>query len=203
MSLDVAQKQALADLPRIAPFVAAAKSGCAFEHGKFTVPFFNRRFAVRFPEGLVEEVGQTAPPPQIVQVVVLHYLLSADGTQVADEWINYRQLPGAHLTGYRFDSLALNALLEAFGHDIEGFRRACDNLGGVPMGRTGDASFRFLAFPKMPMACILYLGDDEMAPSMNILFDASAPHYLPTEDISFLGSYLASSLSRQKRNLTK
>jgi len=185
-------------LRQIQPYVVAAKSGCNFEKGIFQVPLFDRKFVIHFPEIMVEEPGQSTLPPKIIQLVLFHYLLTADGTQVADEWISYRQLPGTHLFEQRFYSLALRSLVDAFGQDLEGFRRAALALGGVPMGRTGDASFRFLALPKIPMACILYLGDEEMPPSVNILFDASAHHYLPVEDITFVGSYLGSAL-RQRR----
>ncbi len=48
------------------------------------------------------------------------------------------------------------------------------------------------------MACILYLGEDEIPPSINVLFDAAADTYLPTEDLSYLGLYLALSLRERK-----
>ena len=201
MPLDEAYNKALAELSQITPYVTAAKSGCKFEQGLFQIPFFNRIFTIHFPKVMVEEYGQSAPPPKIIQLVLFHYLLTADGTQVADDWIGYRQLPATGLFEQRFYSLALRSLINAFGRDLEGFRLAALSLGGVPMSRTGDASFRFLALPHIPVACILYLGDEEMPPSVNILFDASAHHYLPTEDITFLGSYLSSTL-RQRRNIT-
>jgi len=201
MPLDTSYNQALAELHQIKPYVTAAKSGCHFEQGMFQVPLFDRKFVIHFPQIRVEEPGVSSPPPKIIQLVLFHYLLTADGTQVADDWIAYRQLPGTHLFEQRFYSLALRSLVDAFGQDLEGFRRAALALSGVPMSRTGDASFRFMALPKIPVACILYLGDEEMPPSMNVLFDASAPHYLPVEDITFLGSYLSSSL-RQRRPST-
>jgi hypothetical protein len=66
------------------------------------------------------------------------------------------------------------------------------------MDRTGDAAFRLLALPKIPVGCILYLGDSEVSPSINILFDEAAPHYLPTEDLTILGSLLNSALKSYK-----
>jgi len=199
MPLDEAYNKALAEFSQITPYMTAAKSGCKFEQGMFRIPFFDRKFVIHFPLAPVEEPGQSTPPPKIIQLVLFHYLLTADGTQVADDWIGYRQLPSTGLFEQRFYSLALRPLVSVFGQDLEGFRRAALSLGGIPMSRTGDASFRFLALPNIPMACILYLGDEEIASSVNILFDASAPHYLPTEDITFLGSYLSSTL-HQRRN---
>jgi hypothetical protein len=89
-------------------------------------------------------------------------------------------------------------MLQMFGNDAEGFKRAALAIGGKPMDRTGDAAFRLLALPKIPIGCILYLGDSEVSPSINILFDEAAPHYLPTEDLTILGSLLNSALKSYK-----
>ena len=67
------------------------------------------------------------------------------------------------------------------------------------MSRTGDAAYYFLAFPRVPVACLLYLGDEEVSPSVSVLFDASAPHYLPTEDLSHVGMHLSQVLRSQKQ----
>ena len=62
------------------------------------------------------------------------------------------------------------------------------------MSRSGDAAFRFLALPKIPVGCILYLGDEDVNPSVTVLFDSAASHYLPTEDLSLLGTYMTTAL---------
>ena len=65
------------------------------------------------------------------------------------------------------------------------------------MDRTGDAAFWFMAFPRLRMGCILYAADEEMPPSVNILFDKAAGSYLATEDLSAVGGYLSSALIRK------
>ena len=49
------------------------------------------------------------------------------------------------------------------------------------------------------MGCILYLGDEEMSPSITVLFDEAASHYLPTEDLTILASLLHSALKSERR----
>ena len=190
MAYDIALGKALEDLKELSPYVAASKSGTDFAGGKFQIKFFDRIFLISHPDGRIEEAESDVTPPQWLHVLLLHYLIQADGTPVADEWIVYRQLPGAGFFERRFVDMAINPLTKAFGNDIEGFKRGGLALGGTPITRTGDAAFRFLALPKIPMACILYLGDEEVQPFVNVLFDASASAYLPTEDLSLLGTYL-------------
>ena len=194
MNFNVAYRKAQKDLEGISPYVAAAKSGAGFDEGKFIIPFFHRSFLVHYPEVKVEEVGSDTPPPQWLQIVLMHYLINADGTPISGMWIAYRHLPGALLFERRFINSAIQPLLKTLGNDAEGFRHAALAIGGTPMARSGDVAFRFLALPKLPMGCILYLGDEEVSSSINMLFDAAAPHYLPTEDLSYLGFYLSAAL---------
>jgi hypothetical protein len=194
MNWDIAYRKAQQDLQGNSPYVIASKSGASFEEGKFIIPFFHRSFRVHYPEVRVEEAGSDTPPPRWLQILLMHYLINADGTPISGMWITYRHLPGAFLFEQRFTNSALQPLLKTWGNDAEGFRRAALAIGGTPMARSGDVAFRFLALPKIPMGCILYLGDEELPSSINMLFDAAAPHYLPTEDLSYLGLYLSAAL---------
>ncbi|MBI4332136.1 MAG: DUF3786 domain-containing protein [Chloroflexi bacterium] len=202
MALDTALDKAYKDLAGVAPYVTAAKAGVQFAGGQFVVPFFDLTYLVSFPEIKVTEKQSGKRPPQWLELITLHYLITADGTPVADEWIPYRQLPGAFIFEQRFRMMAVDPILRAFGNDVEAFHRAARALKGAAMSRTGDAAYMFHVFAMVRLGCILYLGDDEVAPSVNLLFDGAAPHYLPTEDLSYLGSYLATALRAKKDQRT-
>jgi hypothetical protein len=49
----------------------------------------------------------------------------------------------------------------------------------------------------VPMAVIYWRGDDEFSPNANVLFDASAGHYLSTDGLAVLGRELCSKILRQ------
>lgn len=55
------------------------------------------------------------------------------------------------------------------------------------MGDTGDASFLIQVFPRLPMQYVLWEGDEEFSPTVQVLFDSSVDHYLSLEDIVVLG----------------
>ncbi|MBI4298033.1 MAG: DUF3786 domain-containing protein [Chloroflexi bacterium] len=194
MPLNVAHRQALETFGKLNPLVAANKSGAEYSDGRFSLRLLHRNFAISHPEGKVVEVRTESATPLSIQVLLLHYLIHATGASIADRWVAFRELPGAYLVERKFDPMAIIPLTRIFGKDIQGFRRAGLALGGIPMDRAGDAAFRFLALPRLPLACILYLGEEEIPASVNVLFDASAPEYLPTEDLSILGLHLATSL---------
>jgi len=198
MANDEALRRAIEEMKGITPYAVASKSGTDFDGKRFRISFFNRLFLVHHPEIKIVEEGKSAPVPQYIEIILLHYLLQSRGVAVADEWIAYRQLPGAALFQTRFIQMAMKPLLSAFENNLEGFQKAGVVIGGTPITRTGDAAFKFMALPKIPMACIYYQGEEGIPSSVNILFDAAAPEYLPTEDLSLLGVYLVNAMRKAK-----
>lgn len=198
MANDAALAKAIDEMKGVTPYAVASKSGTDYDGSRFRIPFFNRVFLVYYPEIKVVEEGSSATVPQFLEIILLHYLLQARGVTVADEWIAYRQLPGSALFGARFQQMAVTPLLREFGNDVEAFSKAGEALGGIPMTRTGDAAFKFIALPRIPMACIFYQGEEGIPSAVNILFDAAVEHYLPTEDLSLLGVYLVGALRKAK-----
>lgn len=194
MRLDPAFAKAQRELAALPPYVVAAKSGVDFSGGRFTIPFLGRTILITHPGLEAREAGAEAPPPEWLQLMLLHYLLTADGAPVEDRWISYRELEGVYLFEGKFTEHVPARLAQAFGRDLGAFRRAGLALGGTPLSRTGDAAFRFLALPRLPVAVILYGADEEMEATANFLFDGSATHYLPIEDLIILGAQVAAAL---------
>ena len=127
--------KALEDFKALSPFAAAAKAGVDIVDGNFIIPFFNRTFKLSYPEGEIEEADDQQGYPKWLRVLLLHYLAQADGTGPADTWIAYRQLPGANFFEQRFNNMCINPLTEAFGHDLEGFKRGGEALRGHSRSR--------------------------------------------------------------------
>ncbi len=191
------QKAQLA-LAQIGPTVAAARGAVSYTaadtvSGRFQVPFFGINHYVSWPEGAVQRAGDQKEADIATRILLLHYLLTADGTAVTSQWIAFRNLPGG--LGYHtaFQQRASLRLAGAFGANRTAFDAAAKTLGGERLS-FGDASFLFRALPRVWLAVVLYLADEEFSASANVLFDAAASHYLPTEDLAVLGGMLAGRL---------
>jgi hypothetical protein len=146
----------------------------------------------------VSEAEADAPAPKMLGILLMHYLTQADGAPVTNNWIAYRDLPGARLFEQKFSNLVSRPVIERFGNNIDGFRQSALAIGGQPMEGKGDAAFRFKALPRVPITTIFYCGEEGIPPSIKILFDASASHYLPTDDLVVLASFLGSFLKGYK-----
>jgi len=176
----------------------AARAGCERTGAGVVVPLFGRPHLVTHPRGEVTAAsGESAPAPVhvAVAILVLHYLLTADGTATADRWIAFRNLPGGLGYDAAFQARANLRLARAFGSERAAFEAAARALKGESLS-FGDASFLFRMLPRLWLAVVLYLADDEFPANANVLFDAAASHYLPTEDLAVLGGLLAGRLIR-------
>lgn len=174
-----------------APYTAKSTSS-----GRFQIPFFGIIHEICWPQGSVLRHSDQKEADIATCIVLLHYLLTADGTPTSDRWIAFRNLPGGLGYDGAFQRRANLRLANAFGTNRQAFEEAARALGGEQL-TFGDASFLFRALPRVWLAVILHLKDDEFPASANVLFDAAASHYLPTEDLAVLGGILAGRLIKE------
>lgn len=199
-NLDPAYEKARATLRSCDPQAVALRADVLYHksdggRGDFTMRFFDRRYQVAYPDGVVTEADSGKEAPIFVQILLLHYLTTADGTPLRGQWVTFRHLPNGLMYERAFRARSLDPLAAKFGRDPDRFAAAAQSIGGEP-ARLGDASFLFRALPRVPLLCVLWLGDEEMPAEASILFDASAGSYLPTEDLAALGGTLSGRLLR-------
>jgi len=164
---------------------------------RVTVTFYGTPYVIEHPTAKVwaQETGEM--PSYGLQTLFLHYLLTANGHPLIGEWVSFRELPDGLFYQQAFRQRSLLPLEDKFGHNRAAFERAATALRGERLD-LADSSFRFHALPRVPLAALLWTGDEEFPPSIQILFDASAGGYLPTEDLAMVGGMLSGSLLRYK-----
>jgi len=167
----------------------AEKAGAGYqktENGEeVTFHFFSEPYQIQFP--LIEFTSSSKKTISLVtRILLLHYLLRADGTPLTGKWVGYKDIPGGLLYASVFARRVTDPLVRKFGESAKWFREIGMALGGSN-GGIGDASFVIQAFPYLPVQYVLWEGDEEFPASVQILFDASVDHYLSLEDIVVLG----------------
>ena len=73
-------------------------------------------------------------------------------------------------------------LLERFGGDLLGFKRAAESLGGKTKD-LADLAHKISAFPKVPLFYLFWEGDEEFEPRLSVLFDRSVEKHLSADAI--------------------
>ncbi len=155
-----------------------------------SLDFLTKRVAVTWPECEFSFVGSDDPVPIQQQVLILHYLNGATGSNLLDKWIAYQEIPDGRFYLDAFHRRAKNPLVEAFGDQPELLLTlAAGAYGAIPFDQ-GDVSVVIEAFPRVPVALIIWRGDDEFPPEGNILFDRSVSHILSAEDIAWLAGMI-------------
>ncbi len=197
--LEPALRKALGDLRSLDPYRVAARAGATVARTAqglaLTLPYYGRDLVLAWPSG--EVLAAARPLFRAAHLVVLHYLICADGTPLADRWLSFRELPDGRVYDAAFRKRACVPLIARFGARPEALAAAAQALGGQRL-TFGDASFMFPVLPRVRAAVVLYLGDDEFPADVGMLFDASLRHYLPIEDVAVLGGLLAAELLRAK-----
>lgn len=179
------------------PFDMADRAGVVYQESDsvFEVPFLSEKHLVSYPKGEVyrPDGGEVAIANQIL---IIHYLTNAQGDPLANRLISFKELPSGAIYINPFSNRAIRPLVASFGDDPEKMVEAGMKLGGR-RDRYGDASVTIPVFPRVMVTYILWKGDDEFPPSGNVLFDASAPYYLPTEDYAVLAGSLVFEMKKR------
>lgn len=155
--------------------------------------FLGKKVLVGWPllEPAFEATGESLPIQQ--QILVLHYLertVSASDVTPGGVWISYQEVPDGRFYMDAFLRRAKKPLIEAFGQQPDQLVPLAKALyGAIPFDQ-GDVSVVIRAAPTIPLALILWRGDEEFPPDGNILFDRTVSRFLSAEDIAWLAGMI-------------
>jgi hypothetical protein len=182
------------DLARRDPRDVAERSGATFDADRQTIQLdvWGKPYRLTHPEYVARDFSG-AEAGLNRQALLLMYLDQADGAPLAHKWLAYRELPGGMFYANAFHGYAEMRLAQAFNGDVEKFVQAARRFKGDRL-TFGDASFEFVALPRILVGAVYWVGDEDFPSSATILFDAAASHYLPTDAVGALGSQLVSFL---------
>jgi len=190
------------DLLGADPYVLAEKTKTTYHpllegRGDFRLALWERQMVVSFPEFVARDVTTQKVSGPMEQALLLYYFNISDGVPLARRWISFSELPNGKFYNQAFQGYTGRYLARAFENDQQSFEHAAKTLGGEAYS-LGDVSFSFRALPCIPLMVVFWRGDDEFPSSIQILFDAAASHYLPTDAYAILGSTLTRRLAAAK-----
>ena len=191
---------ALEKAAKINPEQASRNCGFKYEgslkKGFFTLPILDEKIRLSFPHFQAEgKKGKRISEPLVT--IAMYHLSKSDGFPLANKWISFSKLPGGQYAS-AMRSYTSDKLQDYFGPRIRELSTSAKNFGAKQITLSGDLSFEFQVFPKIPVALVFWKGDDEFPESRaDFLFDESAPHHLPTDCYAILCSLITSSLIKK------
>lgn len=189
-------KAALHDLDML-----ATNSGASVRKGtkQLILRMIDRDCVVDFGAKTIRyDDAKGADVSQHMQILILHYIEGSGRAQMANRLVTFREFDGGAIYFPAFKARAIDPVVREFGEKADLLRHIGDALRAEPT-EVGTVSLRAHFFPKMPVVVILWQGDEEVASSANVLFDANAGKILATEDLSLVGGALTRRLIQLAR----
>jgi len=159
--------------------------------------FLGRTLLVSHPSGaILTEAGEEVPLWE--KIIALHYLIHAQGAPPAGNLITYNDIPDGRLYYPNFVKRTSEILLQAYGQNPAALVQAALKLGGIERPGLGDYAVVIPALPRVAYVFVIWKGDEEFPPALNVVFDRSISDYLPAEDITVLANMIAVKLMKAK-----
>ncbi len=149
--------------------------------------FLGQDYEIGHPDGQVW-TASGEPVEETLAILLLLYLIEADGRPLQDRWVAFEQLPGGPGYSGAFRRAVLDTLVRTFGPRPEALTEAAAGLDGRSL-EMGDAAVVLTALPRVPVAIVLWGGDEEFSPSASFAFDGSIEGYLDTEAVTALADF--------------
>jgi hypothetical protein len=172
--------------------IVASNSGAAAKPGSkvLQLDIMGEKCLVDLQRRTITYAGRRSGPlSHHLQILVLHYLVGSGNAQLANKAVTYRDFEGGAVYYPAFKARTIDLVVKEFGHRPDILKHVADVLHAEPL-KLGSVGFKVSFFSKMPVTVILWLGDEEVSASANVLFDANAGRILPTEDLTVLGGAL-------------
>ncbi len=187
IDLNPAHDKARAEFAGIVPEDTAGRAGVGYdpETRLFRVSFLGREYLVSHPDGEITPARGNESVSLTYRVCILHYLTHASHIGLTGRYLTFKELPNGSIYVGPFNNRAIRPLVSIFGSRPEMLVKAGELLGGT-RADVGDWAVTVQVFPKVPITFVIWEGDEEFPPSGNVLYDASAPFHLETEDYALL-----------------
>jgi len=173
------------DLARMDPADVRRRALCTYDvHRKcYGLSVWGEDYAI-FPEKcLITRPDDPAwEVTAFLGLFTVHYLLTSKEIPISKEWISVKDIPGG-ATFFRGPHKIPAHLIEMkYGNNLKGFSDACIQEGGMTLDMA-DAAYSFRIAPRIPVAVLLWQGDDEFPAESKLLFDRSIGEHLALDVI--------------------
>lgn len=180
------------ELREVAPDDIARRSGASLEGDRLRLSMLFDDYEVATNDYVVSR-PDGSEVNNFLQSLVLTYLSTAKDGLPAGRWVTFRDLPNGSFYNQAFQGYGPDRLAKRWQLDVDGFSAACRALGGTPI-EYSDAGFAFAVLPRIDVAAIYWLGDDEFPSKASLLFDAAAHFHMVIDGLAILGNRLVDSI---------
>lgn len=180
------------------PLETAARCGVPFADGAFAVTLLDTAYRIAWPGYAITAAGEDGFALENLpcQTFLLRFLLEGRAAGRASGFVTFREMPWGEMYIGPYTGRCLTRAAFTFGTRIDAFARACRQMGARPVAH-GDAGFEFDFLGGYRMQLMIYAGDEEFAPSSQILYSDNFAAGFAAEDRVVAGDILISAVKRR------
>lgn len=179
----------LEEFAKADPLEISSRTGMPYDAEKqeFEVKAFGRLYRVSYPDFQIECMDQAYPFDALAamnpaKILVARFLLEGAAAKGTGKFLTYREVPWGELYYRQFNGRCMLRLAYGFGNKLEAFCKAMETMQAQKIS-AGDAAYQAEVFPGYYVQFLLWEGDEEFAPSSQILFSDNFPVGFHAEDL--------------------
>ncbi|WKY43827.1 DUF3786 domain-containing protein [Eubacteriaceae bacterium ES2] len=173
------------------PCIMAEKSGFAYDQDKqsFCIEVLGEKYSVKFPGGEVVFADGQAVSNYSVKMIILRYLMNANGSLPTGSFKSYKEFPDGPLYYANFYTRSIKIFALIGSEYPQALNDFITEMSASQLDK-GDIAFSLSVMPGVEVAFILWYGDDEFEAEGQILFDQNLMDIFTIKDLAVLGDVL-------------
>lgn len=175
------------------PYMISERLHLPYSEGEkcFHIRFLGESYKVTYPDFEVihetEENGIYLLEEYIqAKILLLRYLVDGVGMISTGALLSYHDLPWGEVYYRQFYGRCILRLAKTYGNQLHKFTAIMQGMHGCEK-KYGDAAYEFELLNGLNLCFILWEGDEEFAPSAQILFSDNFPAAFSAEDVAYVG----------------
>ena len=169
----------------INPMEAAERTGVKFDQEKncFEMRLLYENYRLFWPEYRIESDNADAFAMKNIpaQILLIRHLLEGCTSRGSGSFLTYREMPWGEVYIKPFTGRCLTRAAFTFGTRIKAFEDALKKMPVIMMNN-GDVSCQMEIMPGYEIRFIVWEGDDEFPPNVQILYSDNFPQAFSAED---------------------
>lgn len=165
------------------PKEMSARTGIELDYPVFRLHVLNEEKTLSWPKA----DDECFKPKE--RILFMRYLLEGKTVEYTTEFLSYKELPDGELYNKPFTGRCIYRMLGSYGKNPDAFKKACETYGGIPVKSSGIA-YEFEFLHNLFIRFILWEGDEDFAPNMQILFSKNFADTFSGEDRVVVCEYI-------------
>ena len=161
----------------------SARLGLEWDGRGFTVQVLGQDKHINFPA--FDDEGWT----DRWRILFGRYLLEGKKARPMTGFVTYSQMPWGETYNEKFRQRCILRLAGTYGYKIDTFKAICQAMGAVAVPGSG-VTYEFTFLPGLLVRFTLWEGDEEFAPTSQILFSDNFPDAFAAEDRVVVCEYI-------------